>query len=314
MILARATRLLVLGLLAASSACGRTDATASTKTSSPPASGPALVAARPYALDVPPGYDPSHPAPLLLSLHGFGDTGENLGADRWPLAAVARAHGAFVAHPNGTLSSSQERYWNATDACCSFEGAAVDDVAYLTAVIDDVSRRYAIDPKRIWASGISNGGFMSHRLACDRSSRIAAIVSLAGATWLDASKCAQDAPVSVLEIHGADDPLVKYEGGTSRGGRGAVYPSVDATVAESAAKNACSGALVPRGTAQGFDGQDLTRTTEIGVWSGCPAGIDVERWKMNGARHVPMVTRAWADAVVAWLERHPKPGAVSSGR
>ncbi len=134
-------------------------------------------------------------------------------------AARPRAE-AFVAHPDGTPDRADRRFWSATDACCDFGGANVDDVAYLTAVIDDVAARYAIDPKRVWVAGISNGGFMAHRLACERADKIAAIVSFAGATWADPARCAPTAPVSVLEVHGAADPVVRYEGGASLpGGR-----------------------------------------------------------------------------------------------
>jgi polyhydroxybutyrate depolymerase len=267
-----------------------------------------LVSARPYELDVPPGYDPARPAPLLLSLHGYGDSGQDLGAERWPLAAAARAHGIFVAHPDGTMDHSHMRFWDATDSCCNFDGPPVDDVAYLMDVIGDVSARYHIDPKRIWVSGLSNGGFMGHRLACDRAGKIAAVVSVAGATWRDPERCRLGSAVSFLEIHESEDPIVKYEGGFSLLHKDAAeYPSVDATVAQSAAKDGCTGGLAARGTAAGFDGDDPRRVTEMAAWSGCPAGIDVERWKMMGARHIPNVARAWAEAVVAWLERHPKP-------
>jgi polyhydroxybutyrate depolymerase len=264
-----------------------------------------LVVARPFDLDVPPHYDPATPAPLLVALHGYGASGDNVAASHWPLSAIALAHGVFVAHPNGTLDGSKHLFWNATDACCNFEGAQVDDVAYLTAIIDDVSARYRIDPKRIWVMGISNGGFMAHRLACDRADKIAAIVSLAGSTWLDPARCAPSAPVSVLEIHGADDPRIRYEGGTTREGKGRPYPSVEATVAESAAKDGCTGVLTPSGQPLGLD--DNGQPTEIATWTGCPAGIGVERWKMLGAPHIPRVTRAWAEGVFAWLEQHPKP-------
>jgi polyhydroxybutyrate depolymerase len=282
-------------------ACGKSEPPVAAASRDP------LVSARPFEVDVPPGYDAAKPAPLLLALHGFGDTGESLGAKRWVLSSVASAHGMLVAHPDGTPDRERQRFWDATDACCNFEAVSLDDVAYLTAVIDDVAARYRVDPKRVWVAGISNGGFMAHRLACDRSNKIAAIVSLAGATWLDGARCQPDSPVSVLEIHGGDDHLVRYEGGTRiRGGRALTYPSVDVTVTTSASKDGCTGVLTPTGSRLGFDGEDLTRATETATWSGCPAGIDVERWKMNGSRHVPPVTRAWAEDVVGWLEKHPK--------
>jgi polyhydroxybutyrate depolymerase len=274
-----------------------------------------LVAARPFGLDVPPSYDPSKPAPLLVALHGYGANGEDVAGGAhggrqggWGVAQIAAAHGIFVAHPDGTPDRNDRRFWNATDACCNFEKAAVDDVAYLSAVIDDVSARYRIDPKRVWVTGISNGGFMAHRFACARAGKVAAIVSIAGSTWADPARCAQAEAVSVLEVHGGADPRIAYEGATSLlGGRGAPYPAVEATVAQSATKDGCTGALVPAETHAGFDAERPTVATEVARWSGCPAGIDVERWKMPEAGHIPRVTPAWSEAVVAWLEKHPKP-------
>ncbi len=266
-----------------------------------------LVTVRPFRLDVPPFYDPRTAAPLLLALHGYGRDSADCGSEQWFLSALARAHGAFIAYPDGTMDATGHRFWNATDACCNFGSLPVDDVAYLTAVIDDVAARYRIDPARVWVAGISNGGFMAHRLACERADRIAAIVSFAGAGWADASRCSQGAPVSVLEVHGADDEVVPYEGSATLLAHPVPpYPSVEATVAESAAKNGCRGDLVPLAARVGFDGDRPSVATEIARWTQCPPGVDVERWKMLDARHVPNVTRAWADAVAAWLEQHPK--------
>jgi polyhydroxybutyrate depolymerase len=267
-----------------------------------------LVAARPFGLDVPPQYDPQKPAPLLVALHAFGSDGNDLTAASWDVASIAVAHGIFVAHPHGSLDSQQRRFWNATDGCCNFSDSKVDDVAYVAALIDDVSARYKIDPKRVWVAGLSNGGFMAHRLACDRADKIAAIVSVAGAGWADASRCVPSAPVSVLEIHTADDPVVKYAGGPGVLEGKAPYPSVDATVAQSAAKDGCTGALVPAAAPSGLAVTDPSQRTEVARWSGCPAGIDVERWRMLGTgRHIPRPPRSWAETVVTWLEHHPKP-------
>jgi polyhydroxybutyrate depolymerase len=133
-------------------------------------------------------------------------------------------------------------------------------------------------------------------------------VSFAGATWADPARCAPTAPVSVLEVHGAADPVVRYEGGASLPNHPSPpYPSVDATVATSAAKDTCTGALVSDGTRRGFDADHPKAETEVARFTGCPAGIDVERWKMPEAAHIPNVTPAWSGAVVAWLEGHARP-------
>jgi polyhydroxybutyrate depolymerase len=94
--------------------------------------------------------------------------------------------------------------------------AGVDDVAFINSVIDDVSGQDAVDPGRVYATGISNGAFMAQRLGCDLADRIVAIAPVAGTLGAGVS-CQPDQPVSVLEMHGTSDPLVPYAGGTMTG-------------------------------------------------------------------------------------------------
>src|SRR5260221_19774 len=121
---------------------------------------------------------------------------------RLALSALADEKPVLYASADGTVDVTSLRCWNATDACCDIYSKPVDDVAYASAIIDDVESKYSVDRKRIYLLGHSNGGFMVHRLACDLSSRVAAVVSLAGMTWDDAGKCAPTDRVSVLQMHG----------------------------------------------------------------------------------------------------------------
>jgi polyhydroxybutyrate depolymerase len=118
-------------------------------------------------------------APLLVLLHGYGSDHANV-ATHLGIAPLADSHGFYVALPDGTPDRDGARFWNASDACCDFDNLAVDDVAYLDAILDDALARYPIDPARIYVAGFSNGGFMAHRYACDRASRVTAVVSFAG--------------------------------------------------------------------------------------------------------------------------------------
>ena len=160
-------------------ACRRPPAAASVADGGPAS----VVAARPYLLTVPQG-DPKTPLPLVLVLHGYGSTGKRHD-DAWGFSALGLREGFLVAAPDGTVDPRGNRFWNATDACCNFYGSTVDDVAYIRALLDDVAARTPVDPKRVFVVGHSNGGFFAHRLACDMPERIAAVVSLAGAQWMD---------------------------------------------------------------------------------------------------------------------------------
>tara|TARA_B100000029_G_scaffold43608_1_gene40392 strand:- start:172 stop:1062 length:891 start_codon:yes stop_codon:yes gene_type:complete len=114
--------------------------------------------------------------------------------------------------PDGMKNPDGNQYWNATDACCDFYQSGVDDVAYLSGVIEEAIEAFNIDTKRVFLVGHSNGGYMAHRLACERSDLIAGIVSLAGSTWYDEAKCGNPDPVAVLQVHGTWDTTIRYWG------------------------------------------------------------------------------------------------------
>ena len=165
----------------------------------------------------PPGTTPAARSPLVVLLHGYTSDGETQ-ANYFGLPALVDKAGFLLATPNGTRDLIGKRFWNATDGCCDFFYSGVDDVAYLDAVIDEIAARYPVDPARVFLVGHSNGAFMSHRYACDRSSRVAAIVTLAGMQWKDQSRLRPSSPVSVLHVHGRNDETIKYEGGTTPNG------------------------------------------------------------------------------------------------
>ena len=167
---------------------------------------------------VPPGYDPQHPAPLLIALHHYGGSGAEQEA-YFKLGTLAEQGGYLYALPDGTRNKSDIRFWNATDACCDFDRSGVDDVGYLAGVIKEIQASFAVDPKRIDLIGHSNGGFMVYAVACSHADEVAAIVSLAGATFGTPTKCAPSVPVAALQIHGTADDQIAFDGGAVRPGQ-----------------------------------------------------------------------------------------------
>jgi polyhydroxybutyrate depolymerase len=263
----------------------------------------ALVAARPYTLHVPTGYDASQATPLVVMFHGYGASGA-LEEAYMALSNASDAHTFLYAYPDGTVDSMGMRFWNATDACCDLYGLAVDDVQYFDAIVADVASKYDVDRKRVFVVGHSNGGFMGHRLACDRSSTVAAIFSLAGAQWNDPTKCAPSGTVSVAEVHGSADETIDYDGGSTSEG---TYPAAPTTVADWGQKNGCTGPLAANGQTYDIDSQLPGNETAVQAYSGCPAGIDVQLWTIQGGMHIPTLTPAWAELVWGFLSAHPKP-------
>ncbi len=249
---------------------------------------------RPYALSSPP--DVTTPLPLIVLLHGFGATAEAEDVVL-PFSKEVNARRFFYALPNGTLGRDSKRFWNATDACCDFGHLGVDDVAFVRAVIADVKANHPVDARKVFVIGHSNGGFMALRLACEASDDVTAVVSLAGAAFLDAARCPSGKPVSVLAIHGTADDVVRFNGGDTQTGS---YPSADRTVSQLARRNGCTGQRMGVGTSDFLDGAPAETTRE--ATAGCPVGGRAELWTVAGAGHIPIFNAAFRTAVIDWLE------------
>jgi polyhydroxybutyrate depolymerase len=270
--------------------------------STPTAAGVDPTIERPFDVFTPSSYSPDTAMPLVVLLHGFGASGAIQEA-YFQLQPLAEERGFLYVHPDGTINAIGRPFWNATDACCGF-ASAVDDSAYLLALIEKVQADFNVDPKRIYLVGHSNGGFMSYRMACDHADKIAAIASLAGATFLDESKCKPSEPVSVLEIHGTADRTIPYDGGSIFGNK---HPSAPATVATWAAYDGCAATNNEVTNALDLDATLAGAETSTLTYASCPSGIDVELWTIDGGAHIPARTSAMSTGIIDFLFAHPKP-------
>lgn len=243
-------------------------------------------------LFVPQDYDHQTPTPLLVVLHGYGANGF-LQTAYTGLGALTEL-GYLVIAPDGTVDSTGKQFWNATEQCCDFDNSGVDDVAYLTALVTEIQGVYNVDPDRIYFFGHSNGGFMSYRMACERADMIAAIVSLAGASFSNPADCNPSEPVSVLQVHGDQDAAVPYDAGPSSVAAWATYNDCTGTLQQDAARLELDGAV---------DGLD----TRVESYGDCPAGVDVALWTIEGGGHVPVLPADFDDIVADWLAQHPGP-------
>jgi len=157
---------------------------------------------RRYYLYVPPGVDPLRPAPLVLNFHGLNSDAEEQ-IEFSGLNVTARARGFLVAYPEGIDGS-----WNGGDCCGSAARSQVDDVGFARAVVQDTSSRVCVDTSRIYATGMSNGGILTHRLACEAADLFAAIAPVAGGLFLQ--NCRPTRPVPVLAINGTADEVLAF--------------------------------------------------------------------------------------------------------
>jgi polyhydroxybutyrate depolymerase len=185
---------------------------------------------------VPSSYDGKTPVPLVLSFHGRHGEGKDQ-AKLSDLHKVGERKGFIVVYPDGVGKS-----WNALHGTGDAEARGIDDVGFVDALLDKLAERYKIDPNRIYASGMSNGGFFAHRLGCERSTRFAAIATVAGEMSPALAKiCRPQRPIPVLIIHGTKDRIVPYAGGTTEGGGSLL--SADKTAETWSQLNRCSGGL-----------------------------------------------------------------------
>lgn len=245
-------------------------------------------------------YSPAADAPLLILLHGRawdGDSMEGL----FGLTEEANSRGYIYCYPDGLATFTGVRYWNATDACCC-QGfpftSCEDDVGYLTNLIAVLQNTYSIDPQRIHLIGHSNGAFMSHRMACERSELITSIISVSGMTWSDPGNCSPVAPVPVLQVHGTLDPIILIGGGILGAG---FYPSAQETCETWAALNGCSATPVS------LPDLDLTSAsgaeTEVLRWEdNCNGTGTVELWSMGGTAHLPNFNNTWRTLIFDFME------------
>ena len=260
---------------------------------------------RPFTLVLPSNYVPGTPAPLIIGLHGY--TAESPYAQSYfELGKVADERGILTVYPSGSKDSNGYLFWNATPACCNFDANTVDDEAYLLSIIDAVSKDHSVDPARIYIVGHSNGGFMAHRMACNQSDRIAAVVSLAGATYSNPKSCKPTSPVSVLQIHGTNDAVISYTGGYLFS---SAYPSARKTIDLWGKLNKCGKKpfrVLPR---LDLDRKLTGAETTVLRYKGCKTGANSELWTINKGKHSPELSATFAQNVITFLLSHPKKSA-----
>jgi polyhydroxybutyrate depolymerase len=161
---------------------------------------------RSYLLYVPKSYNPAVPSPLVISIHGYAEwPAHQMEISHWN--ALADQYGFLVVYPSGTQFPLQWR----TRGKSNSNVDPLLDVNFISDLIDKLAGQYNIDPARIYANGLSNGGGMSFKL----SNRIAAIGSVSGAYLFPWEECNPSRPVPAVIFHGTADPIVPYQGGPS---------------------------------------------------------------------------------------------------
>jgi polyhydroxybutyrate depolymerase len=258
--------------------------------------------ARAYSKFIPSSYSKDTSLPLVVLLHGYGATGA-MQESYMKFESVAETNKFILVYPDGTVDSSGRRFWNATDACCDFFSAVADDV-YLLSILKEMESSYSIDAKRIYFVGHSNGGFMSYRMACKYPDRIAAIASLAGASYFKTTDCGAKSSVSVLQVHGTKDETILYDGGQILG---TSYPGAVASASQWATFNQCTQNAVTRSSKFDLEPNITGDETSVTAWTNCQNSSEVELWTMEGAAHIPTLKSTFATKIWEFFAAHPKP-------
>jgi len=234
---------------------------------------------RTYTLHVPASYDGSKPVALVVVLHGGGGTGAGMvrisGMD-----SASDRYGFVAVYPDGV-----DKLWS--DGRGINDSRGIDDVAFMRALVKQIEGQYRIDPRRVYATGISNGGFMSQRLACDAADVFAAVAPDAATLSVGLEPgCHPSRPVPIVYFQGTSDPLVPYNGGTIHGpgggSRGETMSAAD-SIARWAALDGCSGS--PSSSDVRAAGGDDDLAVRLTAYSSCAGGAAVELYTIVGGGH-----------------------------
>jgi polyhydroxybutyrate depolymerase len=272
---------------------------------------------RTYVVHVPPGAAAKRDLPLVVVLHGGGGSGAGV-AKQTGFTAEADRRGFVVAYPDGTRRAGSPLdalgrlgfyTWNAGDCCGPAMEQDVDDVGFIRAMVAAIVAARPINQKRIYAAGISNGGMMAYRLACEASDVFAGVGVVAGAVVV--TPCKPVTAVSVIHIHGAEDENVPVAGGIGRKAlTRAVYPPVKSSIQLWAAADGCGPAQPTRPSAEVTESR----------YSDCQGGTMVVYDLVAGGGHSwpggermarfldpPSPAMAATPAIWRFFAAHPKP-------
>ena len=186
--------------------------------------------ARTYLLNLPPNYYESSDFSLIIALHGGGGDATQFETTS-KLTEKANASGFIVVYPEGVKSTGVlgARTWNAGHCCDYARDNNIDDVNFISKLIDKLLATYKINAKKVYATGHSNGGMLSYRLSCELSAKIAAIAPNSS-TMLVKQPCIPSRAVPVLHMHSVLDTNVPYQGGVGSGFTGAYCPPLDSVL------------------------------------------------------------------------------------
>lgn len=236
---------------------------------------------RSYRLLVPEAIDTDQTYPLVLALHGGGGDGERMCSLKGGIQELAADERFFVLCPSGV-----DRHWNDGREIDRWQAHAerIDDVGFLVSLVEMMVKVRPVDPERVYVTGMSNGGKMSFRLACETQGVFAAGAAVIASLPTDL-RCEPAGPISIMIMNGTEDPLVPWEGGQVNAfGQplGGIHSTPD-TVAFWIDHNQCD----PRPERTRFEDRETSDGSRVSIerYSGCSRGELVEIVTVYGGGH-----------------------------
>jgi len=223
---------------------------------------------RSYLLHKPDNFDTQTEKSLIIALHGGTGSPKNI-EDQSQLSVLSDSEGFLVCYPEG-----YKRTWNAGGCCGKAVKNNIDDVAFISALIDELITTYQVDSKRVYVTGMSNGGFMTYKLACELSNKIAAIAPVAAT--MNVENCTPNNAVSVIHFHSYLDESVPYLGGVGNGISDHYNPPLDSILNVWNTLNNCTAPNV-----EVYSGTDYSLLS----WSSCADSTEINLYMTNDGGH-----------------------------
>jgi polyhydroxybutyrate depolymerase len=281
--------------------CGKqsavTPGTSSTRTI---AADPAVsngATTRTYLVHVPASYRPSTPLAVILAFHGYGGTAA--GMERGSgLSLLAQQRGFLAVYPQGLpFGATSAPFW-ASAGPIDF---GIDEIAFVTNLLNDLQATFCVDAHRIYATGFSNGGGMTGYLACRLAGRIAAFAPASGNFYDIPGHCHPSRPAPILDFHGTADTVVPYVGLPASESPDWPLPSISEWLAGWAARDGCTGGPDVFLQISGVTGEQ---------WAGCRGQSVVIHYRLNGVGHtLPPTINGTSTPLLIWdfFQSHPLP-------
>ncbi len=230
--------------------------------------------ARTYLLNLPPNYYESSDFSLVVAMHGGGGEASQFESTS-KLTEKANAAKFVVVYPEGVQSTGAlaARTWNAGGCCDYARDNNIDDVNFIEKLIDKLVTTYKINAKKVYATGHSNGGMLSYRLACEIPTKIAAIAPN-GCSMVVTQPCNPSRPVPILHMHSALDSKVPYAGGV--GITGVYYPAIDSVLNVWSLENTCA---TPSQVLVDNSSYKFTK------WSECSSNVTIQYYLTKDGGH-----------------------------